>query len=134
MHWEAEIEGLSAHAGMHPEQGISAVAIASLAVADVRAHGWFGRVVKGARRGTSNVGIIQGGRATNEVTDRVVAEGECRSHDPEFLDTIVAAYRKAFDRAAARVTNDSGKPGRVRFHVHPAYPAFRLPSDAPVVE
>ena len=34
--------------------------------------------------GTSNVGFIHGGEATNVVTDRVSLRAEARSHDPEF--------------------------------------------------
>ena len=80
--WEVEVLGRSAHAGVHPEHGVSATLIASLAISDVSARGYFGKVQRGRRKGTSNVGVVQGGEATNQVTDRVHVRGESRSHDP----------------------------------------------------
>src|SRR5262249_43478492 len=53
-----EIAGLAAHAGNHPEEGISAIAIASLAIADLVQNGWHGLVDRPEGQGTSNVGVI----------------------------------------------------------------------------
>src|SRR5437867_1026780 len=39
--WEAEIIGRAAHAGVHPEQGISATIVASAALAEIQQQGWF---------------------------------------------------------------------------------------------
>ena len=75
---------MASHAGVCPEQGVSAIAIASLAIADLVRGGWHGLVEKGKSRGTSNVGFIHGGEATNVVTDRVTLKAEARSHDPKF--------------------------------------------------
>ncbi|HEX4589189.1 MAG TPA: M28 family peptidase, partial [Gemmataceae bacterium] len=44
--WAVDIEGRAAHAGVHPERGISATAVASLAIASIVRTGWFGKVVK----------------------------------------------------------------------------------------
>ena len=68
---DIEVTGLASHAGTAPEKGISAIAIASLAIADLMRGGWHGLVTRGKLRGTSNVGVIKGGDATNVVTDRV---------------------------------------------------------------
>ncbi|HTU27665.1 MAG TPA: M20/M25/M40 family metallo-hydrolase, partial [Pirellulales bacterium] len=95
-----DIEGLASHAGGAPEQGISAVAIAGLAIADLVQHGWHGAIHKGSHTGTSNVGVIQGGAATNVVADRVAIRAEARSHDPAFRSQIVAEIQRAFERAA----------------------------------
>src|SRR5437763_3070031 len=54
--WEVEITGKASHAGVHPEKGISATAVAALAIADAFRGGWFGKVVKAERQGTSNIG------------------------------------------------------------------------------
>src|SRR5436305_1549506 len=73
--WEVEIFGRASHAGGAPERGISSTMILALALAEVQAGGWFGKVVKGKRQGTSNVGPVTGGdgrpagAATNGVTD-----------------------------------------------------------------
>jgi tripeptide aminopeptidase len=131
--WEVEVRGRSSHAGVHPERGISATLIASRAVADVAERGYFGRIVKGRREGTSNVGRFRGGEANNQVTDLVHVTGESRSHDPGFVTAITSAYRGAFERAAAGVRDERGRHGRVRFAAHQDYAAFRLDPDAPVV-
>src|SRR5581483_71371 len=45
--WEVEIHGKAAHAGVHPEQGISATAVGALAIAEAVRGGWFGKIKKG---------------------------------------------------------------------------------------
>ena len=74
-----EVEGLASHAGVHPEEGVSAIAIAGLAIADLQQNGWHGLIVKGKSTGTSNLGVVQGGDATNVVTPKVILRGEVRS-------------------------------------------------------
>src|SRR5262249_14276115 len=49
--WQVEIFGRASHAGVAPERGISSTMILALALADVKAGGWFGKVVKGKRAG-----------------------------------------------------------------------------------
>ena len=131
--WRAELHGISSHAGMHPERGASAILIASHALAEVADGGWFGKVQKGKRSGTSNAGVIHGGDATNQVTHHVVVQGESRSHHPAFIKQISAAYRTAFERAAKKVGNCEGAHGRVEFHCDNDYQPFLLPESTPVV-
>jgi tripeptide aminopeptidase len=126
-----DIEGLASHAGGAPEQGVSAIAIAGLAIADLVQHGWHGAIQKGANCGTSNVGVIQGGAATNVVADKVAIRAEARSHDPAFRNQIVAAIREAFERAAAAVQNTAGRTGKVAFDGRLDYESFRLADDEP---
>jgi tripeptide aminopeptidase len=128
-----DIEGLAAHAGAAPEQGVSAVAIASLAIARLVREGWHGLIEKGDRRGTSNVGVIHGGAATNVVTDHVELKAEARSHDKKFRSEIVDAIEQAFLDAALEVRNVEGACGRVKFDGRCDYEAFRLPDDDPSV-
>jgi len=131
--WEVRVEGCSAHAGVHPEHGVSAALIASRAIADVAARGFFGKIVKGGKRGSSNVGSIRGGEANNQVTDLVVVRGESRSHDPKFVTGITDTYRKAFERAARSVKNHRGRTGAIRFEARSDYAPFKLDARAPVV-
>jgi len=121
-----EVEGLASHAGVAPERGVSAIAIAALAIADLARGGWHGLIEKGNRRGTSNVGFIQGGEATNVVTDRVTLKAEARSHDPRFRGQIIRAIERAFERAAREVKSADGRRGRVRIDGRLDYEAFRL--------
>jgi len=96
--WAVEIQGKAAHAGVHPERGISATAVASLAIATIVRTGWFGKIVKSSAdeslglkpgrksvenkrgtaavelvSGTSNVGVFGGhaGRSAGEATNTV---------------------------------------------------------------
>lgn len=138
--WEVEIFGRAAHAGAHPERGISATAVASLAIAEVVRGGWFGKVSQDGKEGTSNVGSFGGrdgasaGEATNVVTDYVHIRGESRSHDLKFASTITAAYKEAFKQAAEKVRDDKGRPAKVRFESRRDYYPFRLKDSAPVVK
>ncbi len=132
-HWEAEILGRSSHAGVHPEGGVSAALIASRAIANVAEEGYFGRINLDHGTGTSNVGAVRGGEATNQVTDHVTVTGESRSHSRSFLREITATYRRAFEKAAREVVDHRGKPGRVKFSAHRLGHAFQMsPKSRPV--
>jgi tripeptide aminopeptidase len=137
--WQVEIFGRAAHAGVHPEKGISATAVASLALAEVVLDGWFGKVVKDGQEGSSNVGRFGGkdgrcaGEATNVVTDYVLIHGEARSHNAAFVRRIAQAYRASFLSAADEYRNDQGKAARVRFATRLDYKPFRLKESSPVV-
>src|SRR5579884_4314378 len=137
--WEVDIGGRAAHAGVHPEKGISATLVAALALAEARHGGWFGKVERPDGAGTSNVGSFGGrdgkaaGEATNVVTDYVRVTGEARSHDVRFVKRIVKAYREAFAHAAASVRDDRGRKATVRFSSHADYAPFRLKDNAAVV-
>ncbi len=130
---EVAIEGLPSHAGVAPEKGISAIAIASLAIADLVENGWHGLIEKEGKRGTSNVGTIRSGSATNVVAESAVLKVEARSHDKAFRARIVKAIETAFRDAAKRVRSAAGKCGAVRFDGHLDYEAFRLADDEPCV-
>jgi tripeptide aminopeptidase len=128
-----QVRGIASHAGGAPEWGVSAITIASLAIADLHRRGWLGDVRKGRDRGTSNIGVIQGGEATNVVTDRVLLRAEARSHDPSFRQQIIDAIHTAFRQAAEKVENVVGDHGSVRIDGRLDYEAFRLPDDHPCV-
>ncbi len=132
--WQVDIHGKSSHAGVHPEHGISAALIASRAVADVAAQGYFGKIELPAGSGTSNIGRMAGGEASNQVTDHVFVSGESRSHDKAFLAQITAAYRDAFERAARSVTSSDGNRGSVDFRAETDYDAFEMPRDSPPIQ
>jgi tripeptide aminopeptidase len=131
--WEVHVKGISAHAGVHPEHGVSAALIAARAIAEISEKGYFGLIQKEGRAGTSNVGVIEGGEATNQVTDHVMIKGESRSHDPEFLEEITATIQKAFEDAAASVVSSKGKTGSIDFICLKDYHAFRISEEEPAV-
>lgn len=132
--WHVNITGKAAHAGVHPDQGVSAALIASKAVSTIHERGYFGAVRMHGKQGTSNVGIMKGGEATNQVTDTFYVKGESRSHDPAFLEEITKNIEVSFNEAAANVMNQQGTAGSVEFSCQKDYHAFRLADEAPVVE
>ncbi|MHC4915141.1 MAG: M20/M25/M40 family metallo-hydrolase [Planctomycetota bacterium] len=127
------IGGVASHAGGHPEEGVSAAAILGLAVADLQKNGWHGLVMKKGVRGSSNVGVVRGGEATNVVMDRLEVRAEARAHNKKLRKRVVAAYRKAFERAARSVKSSLGKRGRVSFKATFKYESFELAEDTPCV-
>jgi tripeptide aminopeptidase len=138
--WEVEIWGKAAHAGVHPEEGISATMVASLALADVYRNGWFGKVNKPNLKGTSNVGSFGGvdglsaGEATNVVTDFAQVKGESRSHDPKVIRQITKAYRDSFAKARDKVKDHKGRTAKVDFYSRLDYHPFRLKEGSAVVK
>lgn len=134
-----EIRGKAAHAGVAPEKGISATLVAALALEEVHRGGWFGKVVKGESRGTSNLGVFGGkpgkpaGDATNVVTDYAFLKGEARSSDAAFASQITAAYRAAFEKAAAAVKDVKGEAATAKFAAHVSYPPFKLAESDAVI-
>ncbi len=127
------VDGIPSHAGVAPEQGVSAIAIASLAIASLVQDGWHGLVNKGGKRGTSNVGVINAGAATNVVAERAAIRAEARGHDPAFRNRIVTAIEKAFTKAVRQVKSASGKTGSVAITGRLDYEAFRLDEQEPSV-
>lgn len=127
------ITGKASHAGAHPEDGVSAAAIAALALAELIKNGWHGRIKKAEGAGSANTGTINGGSGSNVVMPELHILAEARSHQREFRRAIVAAWREAFERAASSVTNRAGECGSVRFSPGPLYEAFHMGLQEPVV-
>jgi len=130
---DIRIDGIASHAGVHPERGVSAIAIASLAIADLQQNGWHGLVVRGRNTGSSNIGVVHGGDATNVVMPHLQLRAEVRSHDPKFRQRLVEEFRKAFVRAARSVKSDTGKTGKIDFQADLKYESFRLDESEPSV-
>ena len=130
-----EITGKGSHAGVAPEKGVSAIAIAGLAIADLQKNGWHGSIKKGSKLGTTNIGVIRGGNATNVVADSVEILAEARSHNATFRKKIITEIEKAFQNAAKSVKNIDGECGKVKFDGRLDYESFALKkSDASVKE
>jgi tripeptide aminopeptidase len=138
--WSVDIHGKASHAGVAPEKGISATMVLALAMAEVHAGGWFGKVVKDGKEGTSNIGPVGtldgkcAGQATNVVTDFVHVKGESRSHDAKFVRQITAAFKQAFTNAASQVRDHEGRTAKVKFHSRLDYVPFRMKDDSPAAK
>ena len=94
------VRGRKAHAGIEPEKGINAVVAASRAIS--RMH--IGRI---DQETTSNIGRIEGGAATNIVTDEVTFTAEIRSHSMDKLRDEVAHMEHELAYPSLEVSLDS---------------------------
>jgi tripeptide aminopeptidase len=112
--------GAAAHAGMHPEDGRSAIAAASRAIADFR----LGRIDEET---SANVGVITGGTARNVVPEWCSFTAEVRSHDEA---KAVDLAREMLESAAFAA---SLADCEVESEVRPSFPGYRFrESDPPV--
>src|SRR5919205_1523285 len=94
-HMEWKIYGLESHAGVAPEEGISAIKIAAEAINNMK----LGRIDDET---TANVGVIRGGEATNIITNFVLLKGEARSLDDAKLEEQTRHMIECFEEAAAK--------------------------------
>jgi tripeptide aminopeptidase len=117
---EAWVHGQKAHAGAEPEKGINAIRVAAEAILNMP----LGRI---DFETTSNIGIIQGGEATNIVPDRVYLKGEARSRDDLKLASQTAAMAAALQDAA----ENNGT--HVELKIKRMYTTYKLADDHPVV-
>jgi tripeptide aminopeptidase len=127
---EFEVLGLEAHAGVCPERGISAIKIAAEAIAAMQ----LGRI---DAETTANLGVIEGGTATNVVPKRVVVRGEARSHDEAKLAAQVAHMRQCFQEAAARHRVEiDGRlyTGQVVEKIARSYDRMHVPDESRIVQ
>lgn len=129
-HLQIEIAGLAAHAGMAPEQGVSAIQAATLAISRMR----LGRI---DHETTANIGRIEGGVARNIVPQRVSIVGEARSHDSQKLQDQTDHMLSCFEDAAKQMTRKiNGKLvcPQINARVHSDFPSMSVAEDAPVVK
>jgi tripeptide aminopeptidase len=115
--------GRSAHAGVNPEDGISAIQVASRAIAAMP----LGRI---DNETTANIGRFSGGveGATNIVVERADLEGEARSIVQIKLDAQTAAMKEACEKVAAEAGAE------VEFRSEVIYPAYMYDETTPVVQ
>jgi tripeptide aminopeptidase len=78
----AELRGIAAHAGVRPENGRSAIAAGARGIAAMQ----LGRLDEET---TANVGVIQGGTATNVVPERCRIEAEVRGIEETRVETVL---------------------------------------------
>jgi tripeptide aminopeptidase len=123
------VHGLPAHAGICPEQGMSAIQIAAEAIAAMK----LGRL---DAETTANLGIIQGGLATNIVPAMATVRGETRSLSLEKLEAQTVHMRRCFDDAAGRHSvrvGDRSYQARVEAQVDRQYSPLDIRDDASIV-
>lgn len=107
-----EIKGVEAHAGLCPEDGVSAIEIAADAISGMK----LGRI---DFETTANVGKISGGTAINIIPGSVSLLCEARSHNEEKLAKQMDHMEERFIAASAKARG--GKPD-VKITREPIYP------------
>src|SRR5690606_20169427 len=118
---KATIIGKTAHAGVAPEKGVSAITVAAKAIAKMP----LGRIDEET---TANIGRFEGGTQTNIVSDHVEILAEARSLVTEKMEKQVQKMKDAFETVAA----DMG--GRAEVEVTVMYPGFKFADGDHVVE
>ncbi len=116
-----KVFGRAAHAGLNPEEGVSAIQAAARALSKMR----LGRI---DIETTANFGVINGGKATNIVPDLVTLEGEARSLDLRKLQAQVRHMTETFETVAL----ENG--ARAEVSADNLYPAYELVKEDRVVE
>jgi len=92
---DVTITGRPAHAGVAPEEGISAIMVASDAIATMK-------LLRIDEETTANIGAIEGGGATNIVTPEVVVRAEARSLSNDKLDAQSKHMVECFEASAKK--------------------------------
>ncbi|MFC5531660.1 M20/M25/M40 family metallo-hydrolase [Cohnella yongneupensis] len=115
------IRGKAAHAGVNPEDGISAVQVASKAVSLMK----LGRIDSET---TSNIGRFEGGGEVNIVTDTIKIFAEARSQVQEKMDRQIESMREAVATAAKEYGAEFD------FQTITIYPAYSYGDEDEVVQ
>jgi tripeptide aminopeptidase len=127
---EFRVHGLEAHAGVCPENGLSAIKIAADGISRMK----LGRI---DHESTANIGVIEGGMAVNIVPNLVVLKGEARSHSTEKLEAQTRHMIDCLEQAAAGYSLDRDSrriSARIEAKVERDYDRMDVPDQAPIVE
>jgi tripeptide aminopeptidase len=115
-----EFLGRAAHSGLRPEEGRNAIVAAAQAIGAMK----LGRIDEET---TANVGVIEGGSATNVVAERCRVEAEVRSLDETKASQGMREMVDALTWAASATETD------VDVAVEEQFRAYRIPPAEPVV-
>ncbi|WP_414049716.1 M20/M25/M40 family metallo-hydrolase [Macrococcus animalis] len=118
---DVEITGVTAHAGVAPENGVSAINIAARAISNMK----LGRI---DAETTANIGTIDGGSRTNIVAEKCTIVAEARSLVDSKMEAQVAHMKEAFLTAAKEMG------GKVDVEIKVNYPAFHVEKDTRAIE
>ncbi|MBM7569746.1 M20/M25/M40 family metallo-hydrolase [Aquibacillus albus] len=117
----AIVKGKTAHAGVAPEKGVSAITIAAKSIAKMP----LGRIDEET---TANIGRFEGGTQTNVVCDSVEILAEARSLEPEKMEKQVMKMKKAFEEVADQMG------GSVEIEIKVMYPGYKQQADDYLVQ
>lgn len=115
------MKGKTAHAGVAPEKGVSAITLAAKAISKMP----LGRIDEDT---TANIGRFEGGKQTNIVCDHVEILAEARSLIPAKMEEQVTKMKDAFENTAKEYG------GSADVEVKIMYPGFKHEAGDEVVE
>ncbi len=118
---EATIYGKTAHAGIAPEDGVSAIQVAAVAVSNMQ-------LLRVNEYTTCNIGTFHSVGPTNIVSPQAELTIEIRSRKKEMLENHTQHILSCLSQAC----NQYG--GRLEYQLHTNYEAFSFPADHPWVE
>lgn len=112
--------GLEAHAGVAPENGISAISMAADAISSMK-------LLRIDAETTANIGSIHGGSATNIVASEVILQAEARSLDNAKLKAQTDHMITCCSEAAEK------HKGKVEITVDTVYDAFEVDREHEII-
>lgn len=115
------IKGRTAHAGLAPEKGISAIQVAARAIDKMK-------LLRIDKETTANIGSINGGMATNIVCDKVEMSIEARS----LVRSKVEAQKDHILECIQRACEEFGAEHDTKHYLN--YSEINLPKDTPVIK
>ena len=118
---KVKITGKSAHAGLQPEKGISAIMVASRAIENMN-------LLRIDEETTANIGIVKGGVATNIVMQDLEIAAEARSLSEEKLDAQTNHMVETFENAAKEFGAE------IEINVNRAYGPFNIDENDEIVQ
>ncbi|MDO4711767.1 MAG: M20/M25/M40 family metallo-hydrolase [Peptostreptococcaceae bacterium] len=114
------VKGKAAHAGVAPEEGISAIMIAAEAIANMK-------LLRIDSETTANIGRIEGGSVTNIVTEEVYVTAEARSLVDHKLEAQSKHMIDCFEKAAQKFG------GSVEVEHNRMYSSFKVDENDEIV-
>ncbi|WP_313235878.1 M20/M25/M40 family metallo-hydrolase [Sporosarcina ureae] len=115
------IYGKTAHAGVAPEKGISAISLAAKSIAGMK----LGRIDEET---TANIGRFEGGKATNIVCEEASILSEVRSINPDKMKKQIDLMVEKF------ATTSESLGGKAETTTQLMYPGFSIGDDEEVVQ
>jgi tripeptide aminopeptidase len=115
------IKGRTAHAGLAPEKGISAIQVAARAIEKMK-------LLRIDKETTANIGSIKGGTATNIVCDKVEMSIEARS----LVRSKVEAQTNHILECIESACKEFGAEHDTKHYLN--YPEVNLSKDTPVIK
>ena len=120
--FDIQITGRSAHAGMEPENGLSAIRVAAELISKLP----NGRIDEET---TFNIGTIEGGNVRNAVPDRATIKGEFRSISRESLDSVMRQLIATLDQVRRMFPE-----AVIEDDIHAGFTGYAIADDDPVTQ